>query len=101
MNRIVPLDKVELLDRFPYKYEEIRLNPELLRQFLFSPDDPALTDDSHCLVLDYDGFIEWFPVWNHMYDEPSNDDWYKDDEGLKYLCDHINRTVTVIKGVIE
>ena len=100
MNRIVPLDQVERLDRFPYKHEEIRLKPELLRQFLFSPDDPTLTDDNHCLVLDYDGFIEWFPVWNHMYDEPS-DDWYKDDEGHKYLCDHINRTVDVIKGIIE
>lgn len=101
MNRIVTLAQVEWLDHFPYKRNEIRQNPELLRQFLFSPDDPTLTDDKHCLVLDYDGFIEWFPVWNHMYEESNDDDWYKDNEGLQYLCDNINRTVDVIKAVNE
>lgn len=101
MIRTVRNDQVIPLGHFPYKAEQVRENPDLLRRFLFVPLDPTLTDDDHCMVMDYDGFVEWFPVWNHMYEEENDGDWYKDNEGAEYLLDSIFRTVDVVKGVIE
>lgn len=99
MKQIVRIDQVVPLDRFPYKWEDIHNNPELLRPFLFVPLDPTLTDDDHCVVLDLDGFVEWFPEWNAMYSDDDDEEWYKDSEGLQYLIDSIDRTVDVVKGV--
>lgn len=101
MKRIVKGEKVIPLVRFPYNRAELLNNPELLKQFMFVPLDPTLTDDDHCMVFDLDGFVEWFPEWNAMYREDDNEDWYKDSEGLQYLIDSIDRTVDVVKGVIE
>ena len=99
MKRIVSNDQVIPFLSFPCKPDDVRRNPDILRSFLFIPLDPTLTDDGHCLVLDYDGFIEWFPEWNAMYRDENGDNLYADSEGEAYLLDHIDRTVEVIKGV--
>ena len=78
------------------------MTPDERRKYLYSPDDPTLSDDYHALVMTYDEFIEWFPTWNAMYDDQGdNDEWYRDDEGEQYLIDNINRTVTIIDSVEE
>lgn len=98
MKRIMPIDQVEEANDFPYDFSRWNYTEDTLRSFLYSPDDPNLTDDDHCLVLDYDGFIEWFPEWNNMYPD---DKVYEDDEGAEYLPYHIGRTVSPVrlKGV--
>lgn len=101
MKRIVPVSQVEEATGFPYEWSSPKYSEELLRSFLYSPDDPTLCDDDHCLVLDFDGFVEWFPEWNAMYRDEADEDWYKDDEGMQYLIYHIGRTVTPLKGVTE
>lgn len=100
MKAIVPTTGVEYIHAFPrYRYGDVP--DEELRQYLYSPDDPNLCDDDHVLVMDYDGFIEWFPEWNRMYAdqiaEEFGDDWYKDDEGAEYLREHVDRTVSTVK----
>lgn len=96
MMQIVPIDSVEYLDDIPLDTPEGTHCP-----YLYSPDDPNLCDDDHILVMDYEGFIKWFPEWNRIYAdqiaETFGDDWYKDNEGAKYLRAHINRTVSIVK----
>ena len=99
MKRIVTEDQVIPFEKFPYKWEDIYFNPDILKQFYFVPLDPTLTDDDHFMVFDYDGFIEWFPEWNAMYKEEADEDWYRDDEGAEYLRDSLFKTVDVLKGV--
>lgn len=101
MKIITTWDNVVEADDFPYDYNHWHYSEEVLRQYLFSPDDPTLCeDDDHLLVMDYDGFVEWFPEWNKMYPPEDGEDWYKDDEGGEYLSEHVGRTVTVIKEVL-
>ena len=101
MKIITTWDNVVEANDFPYDYNHWHYSEEILRQYLFSPDDPTLCeDDDHILVMDYDGFVEWFPEWNKMYPPEDGYDWYKDDEGGKYLSEHVGRTVTVIKEVL-
>jgi hypothetical protein len=100
MKRIVPTDQVVYDHDFPYDWQDWDYPQSLLQSTLYSPDDPNLTDDDHVLVMDYDGFIEFFPEWNALYREEADEDWYKDDEGAKYLPYHIGRTVSPIKEVL-
>lgn len=98
MKRIVPVDQVVFDDRFPYDWQDWDYPQSLLQSTLYCPDDPNLCDDDHVLVMDYDGFIEWFPEWNAMY--PEADKPYNDDEGAEYLPFHIGRTVSPVKEVL-
>ena len=101
MIKLVPASTIKEDDSFRYDFKEWNYPLSLLRSCLYSPDDPNLCDDDHALVMDYDGFIEWFPEWNHMYEEENDEDWYKDDEGAKYLPYHLGRTVSVVKEAIQ
>lgn len=83
---------------FPFDYNNWNYPEEILRQYLFCPDDPNLfRDDDRCLVMDYDGFVKWFPEWNRMYKDEADADWYKDDQGGKYLSENVGRTVSVVR----
>lgn len=104
MNITTTWDRVIEADDFPWDYNYWHYSEDVLRRYLFSPSDPTLCeDDDHLLVMDYDGFVEWFPVWNNMYppEDDEVEDWYKDNEGGKYLSEHVGRTVTVIKEVLD
>ena len=101
MIKIVPINRMTQNDEITRDMFR-NMSPDDRRKFLYSPDDPTLSDDYHALVMTYDEFIEWFPTWNAMYDDQGdNDEWYRDDEGEQYLIDNINRTVTIIDSVEE
>ena len=97
MIQFVHPDQVIPFDSFPYDFRRADYSAHLLNNTLYIPDDPDIGDDDHILVMDYDGFMEWFP----MYARQIGDDFLADYPPDEYLPYHIGRTVTPVKGIRE
>ena len=98
MIKYVLPSSIEDDDTFPYDFEHWNYPTELLRSTLYSAWW-ATEDDDKVIVMDYDGFIEWYNA-----NEPK----WAEDEGLtederftaeEYLPYHIGRTIEVVKEV--
>lgn len=102
MLKYVPALSIEDDDSFPYDFKRGDYPLSLLRSVLYSawwtvvPDDG---DQELALLMDYDGFIEWYnsnePQW--AFDEGLGDDERMTAE--EYLPYHLGRTITVVKEV--
>lgn len=99
MIKTVPVSAIAEDKSFPYNFSGGTYPKSLLRSFLYSPDDPELCNDDHAVVMDYDGFIRFFPEWNRIYSDHDNPPLYADDEAEEYLPYHIGRTITPVVEV--
>ena len=91
-------------DAFPYDFERWDYPISLLRSSLYSvwwTEIPEDSDQELALLMDYDGFVEWYNA--------NEDAWAKDiglDESERftaeeYLPYHLGRTIIVVKEVTE
>lgn len=101
MIKYVPVNTIEDDDTFPYDFTNWNYSEKLLRSTLYAvwwaDEIPDNNDEERTLLMDYDGFIEWYnrnePTWAEAED-------IADDERMtaeEYLPYHIGRTIAVVK----
>lgn len=102
MIKYVPVSTLEDAD-FPYDFTHWDYPLDLLRSCLYSAwwDTMDIDGEEHVIVMDYDGFIEWYNAHVPEWMEQEEDDGIKWDEypAEEYLPYHIGRTIDVVKEV--
>lgn len=101
MLKLVPSLSIVDDDSFPYDFRHWDYPEELLRSSLYTAWWTEVEHDGtdYTLLMDYDGFIEWY--------NDNHDAWIEDSPELKdmtaeeYLPYHIGRTLCVVKEVSE
>ena len=102
MLKYVNPSAIEEDEFFPYDFEHWNYSDSLLRSTLYSVWWTEIDDDTgteSALLMDYDGFVEWFDEkheeWLFMDDSV---DW-SDCSAHEYLTYHLGRTVCPVKEV--
>lgn len=103
MKKYLPMETV--VDDDSFVYTKDRTYPEeILRSSLFSPGWGEIDEETGkevALLMDYDGFIEWFnsnlPAWiEDLLDEDCRKD-FSTYTAEEYLADHLGYTIFVAK----
>lgn len=100
MIKYVPALTVIDDDSFPYDLAHWTYPPELLRSCLYSvwwTEIPEHCDTELAIVMDYDGFLEWYNSESVKWDTDEAEGFTAEE----YLPYHIGRTISVIKIVEE
>lgn len=100
MKKVVRSDCVEEVVPFPFSNPSVEITEDLLRQFLYTAWWTIEDDDDHVILMDYDGFVEFYdehvPQWR---EEEDGDMFFDNYSALEYLRDHVGTTVEVVREV--
>ena len=101
MIKYVPVNTIEDDDTFPYDFTYWNYSDDLLRSTLYSAwwtEIPEDKSEEYAILMDYDGFIEWYnrnePTWaKYMLDDSER---FTAEEYLPY---HLGRTICAVKEI--
>lgn len=91
-------------DSFPYNFSNWNYPTELLHSCLYSAwwtEIPEDENEEYALVMDYDGFIEWYNSNPDKWMTETDTNSEKPLTAEEYLPYHLGKTLSVIKIVEE
>lgn len=100
MQKVVLVKTLEDVEPFPFD----RFSPpteETLRQYLYTAWWTLDDDGDHVVLMDYDGFVEYYDEHVPQWREEEGEGFWDDYSATEYLRDHVGVTICVVKEVSE